>query len=344
MDGPTTQKQYRLVKTGGQRLSLQLTDAPVRAPEADEVLVKMRAASINRRDIYAAFGAPNVIGTRESLVPLSDGAGEVVTLGARVTRLRIGDRVAPGFFEDWVEGRLTAHGSQSGLGGLRNGVLTQYLTIKESSLAVLPGNLSFEEGATLPCAAVTAWEGLFNRGDLRAGDFVLLQGTGGVSVFGLQLSAAAGAKPIILSSSDEKLERARSLGAFGTVNYQKTPDWETAVRDLTGGIGVHHVLEVGGTGSIAKSIASLALNGHIALIGGLSTFGGEIPVLSLIGSHARASGILVGSRKDFDALNAFIQQNKIKPVIDRVFDFQDAPAAYELMESNRFFGKIVVRI
>jgi NADPH:quinone reductase-like Zn-dependent oxidoreductase len=252
--------------------------------------------------------------------------------------------VAPNFFEDWVEGRLTAQGLQSGLGGLRDGVLTQYLTIKESSLAVLPGNLSFEEGATLPCAAVTAWDGLFHRGELRAGDFVLLQGTGGVSIFGLQLAVAAGAKPIITSASDEKLERAKSLGAFGTVNYLKTPEWQNAVRDLTGGVGVHQVLEVGGKESMARSLASLAINGHVALIGGLSSFGGEIPVLSLIGAHARASGIFVGSRKDFDELNAFVQQNRIKPVIDRVFEFTEAQAAYDLMESNAFFGKIVIRI
>ena len=343
MSAPTTQKQYRLVKSGTQGFSLQLTEGSVRAPDSDEVLVKMRAASINRRDIYIVKGFLPV-GSRESLVPFSDGAGEVVALGSRVTRLRIGDRVAPNYFADWIEGRLTAHSLQSGLGGLRDGVLTQYLTIKESSLALLPGNLSFEEGATLPCAALTAWSGLFTRGDLRAGDFVLLQGTGGVSIFGLQLALAAGAKPIITSSSDEKLERARSLGAFGVVNYRKTPDWETAVRDLTGGAGVHQVLEVSGKESIARSLASLAIGGHVALIGGLTAFGGDIPVMSLIGPHARASGIYVGSRTDFDALNGFIQQNKIKPVIDRVFEFREAQAAYDLMESNSFFGKIVIRI
>jgi NADPH:quinone reductase-like Zn-dependent oxidoreductase len=344
MSVPTTQQQYRLEKSGAPAYELKSVEAPVRMPGANEVLVRVRAASLNRRDIYVKYGYYPPSASRESLVPLSDGAGEVAAVGAGVTRLREGDRVAANFFEDWVDGRSSGPLLNSALGGQRDGMLSQYAVIKEHALAFLPRHLSFEEGATLPCAGVTAWNGLFTRGEVQAGDFVLLQGTGGVSIFGLQLAAAAGAKPIVISSSESKLERAKQLGAFGVVNYKTTPDWEKTVRDITGGAGVNQVLEVGGKDTIARSLASLAVMGHVALIGGLSSFGGDIPVMSLIGSHAKASGIFVGSRKDFDALNAFIEQHQIKPSISRVFEYESAREAYNLMESNDFVGKIVIRV
>lgn len=343
MSAPTTQKQYRLVKSAGQGFDLQITEAPVRAPEADEALVKVHAASLNRRDWYVIKGFYPV-GGRDSLIPLSDAAGEVVAVGSRVTRLRAGNRVAANFYERWVDGRLTVQGLQSAFGAQHDGLLSQYITVKESCLALLPASLSFEEGASLPCAGVTAWSGLFTRGDLKVGDFVLIQGTGGVSIFGLQIAAAAGAKPIVISSSDEKLARARSLGAHAVINYVKTPEWDKAIRDLTGGVGVNQVLEVGGKDTIVRSLASLAVSGHIALIGGLTAFGGDIPVLGLLGRDARASGIAVGSRTDFDALNAFLDKHHIAPVIDRVFEFNEVPAAYEHMGSNNFFGKLIIRL
>jgi NADPH:quinone reductase-like Zn-dependent oxidoreductase len=342
MTAPATQKQYRAVRSGAQGFTLKLTDAPVRQPAANEVLVKVRATSLNRRDVYVLKGM-YPIGKRDEVVPLSDGAGEVAAVGPGVTRFKTGDRVAGIFFQDWISGRSTPEGLSSALGGQRDGMLAQYVTLHEQGLVKLPANLSFEEGATLPCAAVTAWNGLFTRGRLQPGDFVLLEGTGGVSIFGLQFATAAGAKPIITSSNDEKLQRAKSLGAIGTVNYRTTTDWETPVRAATGGTGVHHVLEVGGKDSITHSIKALATGAHIALIGGLSGFGGDIPVMALMGSNATASGIYVGSRDDFEAMNAFIERHKIKPVIDRVFEFKDAQAAYDYMESGNFFGKIVIR-
>jgi NADPH:quinone reductase-like Zn-dependent oxidoreductase len=340
---PTTQKQYRLFRSGQQGYRLEQVDAPVRMPGPHEVLIRVRATSLNRRDVFVMKGAYPV-GRRDSLVPLSDGAGEVVAIGPGVTRFHKGSRVAGIFFQHWLSGRPPADVASSALGGSLDGMLTQYATLSEEGVVALPKNLSFEEGATLPCAAVTAWNGLFTRGRMQAGDYVLLEGTGGVSMFGLQFAVAAGAKPIITSSSDAKLERAKALGAFGTINYRATPDWDKPVLSLTGGAGVQEVLEVGGKDTLPHALASLAPGGHIALIGGLSGFGGTIPALALLDRNESVSGIYVGSREHFEAMNAFIAQHNLKPVIDKVFDFTDAPQAYELMESDSFSGKIVIRL
>ncbi len=340
---PATQQQFRLVRDGQHGYRLQLTDAPVRAPADGEVLVKVHAASLNRRDVFVMKGQ-YPMAARESLVPLSDGAGEVVAIGHGVKRFRVGDHVAAIFFQSWLNGRPAPNVAASALGADLDGMLTQYVTLGEQGLVKLPQHLSFEEGATLPCAGVTAWNGLVTRGQMQAGDYVLLEGTGGVSLLGLQFAAAAGAKPIITSSHDEKLERAKALGAFGTVNYKTTPDWDKAVRALTGGTGVQEVLEVGGKDSLAHAIASLGVGGHIALIGGLGGFGGDVPALSLMTTNLTVSGIYVGSRENFEAMNAFIEKHRIKPVVDKVFDFKDAQAAYDLMESDSFFGKIVIRM
>ncbi len=341
-DIPSTQKQWRLVRSG-KEFKLEQSDAPVRMPGPHEVLVRVRATSLNRRDVYVMKGQ-YPMGPRDSLVPLSDGAGEVVALGPDAKRFHIGDRVAAIFFQNWVSGRPSADVAGSALGGALDGMLTQYITLNEQGLVTLPQNLSFEEGATLPCAAVTAWNGLVTRGRMQPGDYVLLEGTGGVSMFGLQFAVAAGAKPIITSSSDEKLERAKKLGAFGTVNYKTTPEWDKPVMSLTGGVGVHEVLEVGGKDTLPHALASLAPGGNIALIGGLGGFGGQIPSLALLDRNASVSGLYVGSRENFEAMNAFIAKHNLKPVIDQVFEFKDAPAAYALMESDMFLGKIVIRL
>jgi NADPH:quinone reductase-like Zn-dependent oxidoreductase len=341
---PTTQKQYRLVRDGdGHGYKLELTDATVRSPADHEVLIRVRATSLNRRDVFVMKGQYPV-GSRDSIVPLSDGAGEIVAIGHGVTRFRVGDRVAGIFFQNWLSGRPPEKVASGALGGSLDGMLTHYATLSEEGVVHLPKSLSFEEGATLPCVGVTAWNGLFTRGRIQPGDYVLLEGTGGVSTFGLQLALAAGARPIITSSSDAKLERAKALGAFGTVNYKTTPDWEKPVLALTGGVGVQEVLEVGGKDTLPHALASIAPGGDIALIGGLGGFGGNIPALQLLDRNVNVSGIYVGSRENFEALNAFIDQHKVKPVIDKVFEFEDAPAAYELMESDQFLGKIVIRL
>jgi len=338
----TTQRQYQLQKSGDAPLALRLVDAPVRQPAEHEVLVRVHAVSLNRRDMYMKLGQyPGPM--PPNLVPLSDGAGEVVATGGKVTRFRKGDRVASIFFQLWLEGRPKPEIFGSALGGTINGMLSQYVTLSENGLVAIPKHLSYEEAATLPCAGVTAWNALVTRGHTQAGDFVLLQGTGGVSILGLQLAVALGAKPVITSSSDDKLARAKQLGAVATVNYKTTPDWDKAVLAATGG-GVQQVLEVGGKQTLGKALASLAPGGHVALIGGLSEFGGDIPAYALMGRNATASGIYVGSRADFEALLAFLEKHRFKPAIDKVFEYENAPAAFDYMDSASLFGKVVVRL
>jgi NADPH:quinone reductase-like Zn-dependent oxidoreductase len=344
MAAPSSQKQYRLVRSGTEGpFTLQLVDARVRAPGANEVLVKVHAASLNRRDVFVLHGGYQV-GPRDSLVPLSDGAGQVVAIGSGVTRFHVGDRAAGIFFQRWLSGPPSPGFQGSALGGQLDGMLQQYITLDEQGLVAIPSELSYEEAATLPCAGVTAWNGLFTRGHLQRGDTVLLEGTGGVSSFGLLFGVAGGAKVIITSSHDEKLERARKLGAFGTINYTHTADWEKPARELTGGLGMNHILEVGGKDTLPHAIKSLAVGGHIALIGGLGGFGGDIPAMALLGTSSTASGIYVGSRADFEAMNAFIAAHHIKPVVDRVIAYGDAKTAFDLMESEQFFGKIVIKV
>ncbi|MBK6596662.1 MAG: NAD(P)-dependent alcohol dehydrogenase [Proteobacteria bacterium] len=340
---PATQQQYRLIKQGEGPFKLTMVDAPVQQPGEHEVLVKVHAVSLNRRDVMIAKGFYPV-GPKTSLVPLSDGAGEVVGVGSQVSRFKSGDRVAAIFFQKWLAGRPDADVGASAMGGSIDGMLSQYVTLHEDGLVSIPAHLSYEEAATLHCAAVTAWNALVSRGRMQANDNVLLLGTGGVSIFGLQFAAAAGAKPIITSSSDAKLARAKSLGAVATVNYRTTPEWDKAVREATGGVGAHQALEVGGQGTLAKSIASMGGGGHVAIIGGLAGFGGDIPAVSLMGRSVSVTGIFVGSRADFEAMNTFISEHKLQPVVDKVFDFKDAQAAYDYMDSGSHFGKLVIRL
>jgi NADPH:quinone reductase-like Zn-dependent oxidoreductase len=328
----------------GETLQLALREVEARTPAANEVAVRVHAVSLNRRDIMMAAGRYGRGGTQPNSVPLSDGAGEVVAVGSAVTRFKVGDRVAGIFFEDWLEGAPSAAAIATARGGNDGGMLSEIVVTDAEGLVTIPTHLTYEEAATLPCAGVTAWVGLFKRGRLEAGDFVLLEGTGGVSVFGLQLAAAAGAKPIITSSSDAKLERARGLGAFGTVNYRTNPEWQNDVRALTGGAGVDQVLEVGGQDTLPRALQALAFGGHVAIIGGLSGFASDVPVGTLMGLNATASGIYVGSRADFEALNAFLSEHKIKPIVDKVFELEDAPAAFAAMDSGDFFGKVVIRL
>jgi NADPH:quinone reductase-like Zn-dependent oxidoreductase len=341
---PATQQQYQFVRAGGQGpFTIKQVEVPVPQPGAHQVLIRVHATSLNRRDIFVLHGQYPV-GTRQALVPLSDGAGEVVAKGSDVTRFHVGDRVAGIFFQSWISGRPPANFPQSALGGFIDGMLSQYVTLDEAGVVKIPATLSYEEAATLPCAGVTAWNGLFTRGRMQPGDYVLLEGTGGVSLLGLSLAVADGAKPIITSSHDEKLGRAKALGAVGGVNYVTTPDWEKPVMALTGGAGVQQILEVGGKDSLAHALATLGTGGHVALIGGLSGFGGNVPVMTLMNSNVTASGIYVGSRADFEALNAFIDAHHVKPVIDKVYEFQDAAAAFDALEKGESFGKTVIRV
>lgn len=335
-------RRYELERADqGYRLVLRRFEAP--APGPGEVAVRIRAVSLNHRDLYVLQGVYG--GDASGRVPVSDGAGEVVALGPGARRFKVGDRVATTFFENWVGGPPTpAAIAKARGGGASTGVLSETIVTHEDGLVRIPAHLSFEEAATLPCAAVTAWNGLFKHGRLQRDQFVLLEGTGGVSIFGLQFAAAAGARPIITSSSDAKLERARSLGAVATINYRTHPQWQEQVRAATNGAGVSHVLEVGGKETLPKALAALGLGGHVALIGGLTGFEGSIDVGAVTNRLGALTSVYVGSREDFEAMNAFIAQHRMKPVIDRVFPFEEAPAAFSYLESGSHFGKVVIRL
>jgi NADPH:quinone reductase-like Zn-dependent oxidoreductase len=339
----SSMQQYRLEKAAqGYRLALRETAVPT--PRAREVLVRVRATSLNRRDLLVLSGQYGGAADLSGIIPLSDGAGEVAAVGSEVTRFKRGDRVAAIFFQAWLSGKPDANTATTALGGAIDGMLSQYVLLNEDGLVRIPDFMSFEEAATLPCAGVTAWNGLFTRGNLQPDEIVLLEGTGGVSIFGLQFAVAAGAKAIITSSSDAKLERARQLGAWQTVNYGTTPDWDKAVMQLTGGRGVDHVLEVGGESTLPKALASVGFDAHIAYIGGLSGWGAQIPAAALAFRNTQVSGIYVGSRADFEAMNVFLTRHRLKPIIDKVFTFPDAAAAYLYMESANHFGKIVISL
>jgi NADPH:quinone reductase-like Zn-dependent oxidoreductase len=340
---PKTIRQYQFTQgASGYSLALEEVDTPT--AEGGQVLVRIRAASLNRRDLSMLNRQYGPAGAAAAGIPLSDGAGEVIAVGPDVTRFKVGDRVATTFFERWIDGDPTADGLQSARGGNPSGVLAEVIAADERGLVKVPDHLSFAEAATLPCAGVTAWVALFKHGELARDEYVLLEGTGGVSMFGLLFASAAGAKPIITSSSDDKLVRAKELGAVGTVNYRTDPEWQREVRKLTGDTGVDHVLEVGGQDTLPKALEALAYGGHIALIGGLSGFATDVPAGRLMGLGATVTGIYVGSRADFEAMNAFIAEHRLRPLVDRVFSFEQAPAAFEAMADGEFLGKIVIEL
>ncbi len=333
-------KAYRL-SHGGRIDGLQLHDVEERPLDPHEVRVGVKAVSLNYRDLMVAEGG-YPIKNDTPIIPCSDGAGEVLAIGSMVTRVQPGDRVAASFFPHWFDGQPTQEKIASALGGDVDGMLAQAVTLHENTLVKMPDQLSYQEAATLPCAAVTAWNGLFESSHLRPGDTVLLLGTGGVSIFGLQMAKAAGLQVIITSSSDDKLARTRELGADETINYRTTPEWQDEVLRLTSGKGVDVVLEVGGEGTINRSIAATAVGGNIVTIGGVSGFGGEVNPRSLVTSIKRLSGIYVGSRAMLERTAAFIGGAGIKPVISNVFPFAEAQAAYRHLQSGKHFGKVVI--
>ncbi len=312
-------------------------------PRPDEVMIRIRAVSLNYRDLLVVQGKYNPK-MKLPRVPLSDGAGEVVSVGSEVTAWKAGDRVVIPFFPDWIEGKLTAAKAASALGGDVDGLLREFAVVKADALLPIPTHLSFEQAATLPCAAVTAWHGLFLSGHLQPGQTLLLQGTGGVSLFGLQFGRLAGANIILISSSDAKLERARALGAHHTINYRTEPDWEKNVREITGGNGVDLTLEVGGTGTLSKTLKATAYGGHISLIGVLSGITGEVQLGHLLHKSISLDGIYVGSRAMFASMNEAISHDKLEPIIDQVFPFEESREAFCHLESAQHFGKIVIRI
>ena len=316
-------------------------DLPIPKPGPRQVLVKVAACSLNYRDLAIALGSYRMP-TKPSVVPLSDGAGEIVEIGSDVTRVKVGDRGAGCFFQRWIGGPPAADTHTSALGGSIDGMLREYAVLEEDGVVKLPNHLSFEEGATLPCAGVTAWHALVEHAHLLPGQAVLIQGTGGVSIFALQFAHLVGAQVIVTSSSDKKLARAKELGATHGVNYKANPDWEKAVAELTGG-GVDHVVEVGGPGTLARSLRAIRIGGKITLIGVLSG-AAEINPMLIFSRRANVQGISVGSRQMFEAMNRAIAVSGLKPIIDKAFSFNDVPAAYRYLQSAQHFGKIVIRL
>lgn len=337
-------KAYELCPEEG-FAALQLADRsePPAASAMDphDVLVRVRAVSLNYRDLLVARGSKK---RARRIVPASDGAGEVVAVGDRVTRVKVGDRVAAAFFPTWLDGGLAEIHHSNALGGSLDGMLAEQVVLRESAWVKIPSRWSFEQASTLPCAGVTAWHALFEAATLRPGDTLLVQGSGGVSVFALQLARAAGASVIATSSSAEKRSRLESLGARKTIDYRADPNWGDTVRQETGGRGVDLAVEVGGAGTFDQSVKALRFGGTMSLLGLLAGTQGPIDTRALFYKNLRVHGLYVGSVAMFENLVRALEASTIEPIIDRVFPFADARAAYEHLESGRHFGKVVIRV
>ena len=323
--------------------ALRQREAPIPEPGPGEVVVAVEACSLNYRDLMMVLGrySPNLQRPR---IPLSDGAGIVHAVGEGVTRWKPGDRVAAIFMQGWLEGRPSAERYRGALGGDIDGMAAEYVRLPESGLVAVPDYLTSAQAATLPCAAVTAWSALQKAGSVTSGSTVLIQGTGGVSIFALQLAKAMGARVIGTSGSDRKLDRAKALGLDAGVNYRTTPDWAEWAQSQTGGEGVDLVIEVGGGGTFGQSLKAARVGGAVAQIGVLSQSEEPVPVPMILRKQLEIRGIYVGSREDFEALNRALAVSRIEPVVDRTFPFEELPEALRLMESASHFGKLVVAV
>lgn len=320
---------------------LALTERPEPAPGPGEVLLAMRAASLNFRDWLMVLGRYNPR-QRLPLIPCSDGVGIVEEVGEGVTRVRPGERVCPIFAQRWIAGEPTREKVRSTLGGPLDGTLAERMVVSEEGVVAVPEHLTDEEAATLPCAAVTAWNALVTEGGVKAGDTVLVLGTGGVAMFALQFAKLLGARVIVTSRSDDKLERARALGADDGINYKEVPEWAPRVKELTGGVGADHVVEVGGAGTFAQSLQAVRIGGRVSLIGVLAGAAGEVNLNRILMQHVRVQGVLVGHRESFEAMSRAIAQHGVRPVVDRTFPLAETRAAFDHLAAGRHFGKVCI--
>jgi NADPH:quinone reductase-like Zn-dependent oxidoreductase len=327
-----------IANSGAGLAGLKLIDQDAPKPGPHEVLVRIRANSLNARELSVLRGT-YPLPVKPDVVMVSDGAGDIVELGQGVTRVKVGDRVALSIFPRWFDGPF-AWQTASQLGGSLDGTLTEFVAVSQDATIPIPDHLSFEEAAAFPCAGVTAWNALVGARPLYAGQTVLTLGSGGVSLFALQFAKLFGARVIATTSSDEKAAKLRALGADEVVNYNATPDWQVAVKALTGGRGVDHVIDVGG-GTLEKSIKSVALEGQVAFIGRLAG-GMSIDINVLFNAIATLRVVAAGHRAHFLAMNAAVAANALRPVIDRVFSFEDVPEAFRYYEAGKYFGKIVI--
>jgi len=326
---------------GLEHLALSARPNPEAAP--GRVLLKMRAASLNYRDYLTIRGEYNP-SQPLPLIPCSDGVGEVVAVGDGVERVEVGDRVATIFAQRWISGGPTKTGMRSTLGGPLDGTLAEMMSLDAEGVTHIPEHLTDEEGATLPCAAVTAWNALVTHGTVKAGDTVLVVGTGGVAIFAMQFARILGARVIVISSSDEKLQRARSLGAWETINYRDTTDWGRAALKLTDGCGVDLVVEVGGAGTLMQSLVAVRPGGQISLIGVLAGRTSNLDIAPILMKGVRVQGIFVGHRESFETMNRAIADHMLRPAVSRIFPMEETRVALDHMASGSHFGKICIRI
>jgi NADPH:quinone reductase-like Zn-dependent oxidoreductase len=322
---------------------LAVVGRPEPQPGPGQVVVRMRAASLNYRDLLMVQGLYN---KRQPLplIPCSDGAGEVLAVGEGVSRVRPGQRVCTLFSQRFLAGRPTIEKMRATLGGPLDGTLAEQVLLDAEGVVPTPEHLTDVEASTLPCAAVTAWSALVEAAALTAGETLLLQGTGGVSIFALQLAKVLGARPLVTSSSDEKLARAAELGAAAGINYRAVESWGEAAKELSGGVGVDLVVEVGGAGTLSQSLRAVRMGGIVALIGNLAGTNAEIALTQVFMRRVRLQGVFVGSRETFEALNRAIALHHLRPIVDRVFPLAEATAAFAYMSEGKHFGKIVIEI
>ena len=335
-------RAWQIVRGGGVD-TLELAEVATPEPGPGEVRIRMRANSINYRDL-TTIEDPVSRKLPFPTVPNSDGAGEVTALGAGVTGIAVGDRVASCFFSDWEAGPCSTGAMASALGGARQGVLAEEVVLPAHGVIPIPAGLSFEEAATLPCAALTAWHALTQPRPIIAGETVVLLGTGGVSVFAQQFCHLMGARTIVTSSSDEKLVRMQALGASETINYRTTPDWDAEVMRLTNGEGADRIVEVGGPGTLQKSIEAVRVGGIVGLIGILTGVSGQISPTAIMRKSVTLRGIYVGPRQMFAEMNQAVATHDLHPVIDQTFAFEDAKDAYHAMRAAGHFGKLVIKV
>ncbi|HVB47137.1 MAG TPA: NAD(P)-dependent alcohol dehydrogenase [Burkholderiales bacterium] len=322
---------------------LRLAMRPDPRPGPGQVLLKMKAASLNYRDLFVlerGYGAHT--GTLP-LIPLSDGVGEVIEAGAGVTRVKAGERVCPCFNQGWIAGKPNLERMSAIVGGPIDGTMADYMVLPEGGVVKAPAHLSDEQAAALPCAALTAWSALVTYDDLAPGSKVLVQGTGGVALFALQFAKLLGAHVTVISSSDEKIAKAKALGADATINYKSVPDWARATREITGGRGYDHIVELGGEKTLPQSLLCIRPGGTISMIGVLS--GGTLSAQlgRVVTRQVRLQGITVGHRDGFEAMLRAIEQHALRPVIDRVFAFEELKQALTYLKSGLHFGKICIR-
>ncbi|MCB1275764.1 NAD(P)-dependent alcohol dehydrogenase [Prosthecobacter sp.] len=335
-------KAYQITGTNGLD-SLQPASLADPIPGSGEVLIRVRAVCLNYRDYMNVLGIRGVTGPVPR-TPCSDGAGEIVAVGDDVSNLKVGDRVVCPFMPTWLDGEFSqAHASQA-LGGAVDGLLRELAVVRAESLLPVPAHLSLEEAATLPCAAVTAWDALHCRGGIKAGETVLVLGTGGVSVFALQFAKLAGARVLAITSSEEKAAKLVELGADAVCNYRTNQAWDDWALAQTGGRGVDKVIEIGGPETLNRSLNATRFGGHISLIGVLTGTSGEIQMVQILRKGIRLDGIYVGSRAMFAQMLAEIERVKLRPVIDSTFEFDNAHDAFRRIESGKHFGKIVIRV